>query len=241
MKNTLCLLLLLSLSTSMVSQDQLYKVVLYRAAPGMLLELIEAVKKDVDNYEVLGVKQPYLLRHSQGDHWDLMLIYPVESLEAYFSEGQQQKRAQSKTLEKPYGHAFHNLLSYQEEAFVKGPETDVFNGAFKTNNFFHIEIFSALAGKQTELLKQRESENRFYAHLNHPPNLIFTRVHGPSWDIFTIGAYKSLQAYADDGGVTPEMEDQAAKKAGFQGVAYIGSYLRALLLEHHDTLANKVD
>ena len=119
MKNTLCLLLLFSLSTSMVSQDQLYKVVLYRATPGMLLELIEAVKKDVDNYDVLGVKQPYLLRHSQGDHWDLMLIYPVESLEAYFSEGQQQKRAQSKTLEKPYGHAFHNLLSYQVRHLLK--------------------------------------------------------------------------------------------------------------------------
>ncbi|MGB5314837.1 MAG: hypothetical protein WBN56_02450, partial [Robiginitalea sp.] len=67
------------------------------------------------------------------------------------------------------------------------------------------------------------------------------RVLGPSWDIFTIGAYKSLQHYAEDGGNTFEIEDAAAVKAGFEGVNYIGSYLRSLLLGHHDTLANKVD
>lgn len=241
MKNKLCALLLCLLTTSVFGQEQLYKVVLYRAAPGKLLGLIDEIKKDVGNHEALGMEQPYLLRHSQGDHWDLMLIFPIESLEAYFTTDQQQIRKGSQTLEKPYGDIFHDLLSYQEEAFVKGPAADVFETAFGSNNFYHIEIFSALAGKQTELLEQREAENRFYAHLNHPPNLIFTRVLGPSWDIFTIGAYKSLQAYADDGGVTLEMEDAAAKKAGFKGVKFIGSYLRSLLLEHHDTLANKVN
>lgn len=98
-----------------------------------------------------------------------------------------------------------------------------------------------MVGKQTELLKQREMENVFYSHINHRPNIIFTRVFGPSWDSFTIGAYKDLMDYANDGGITFEQEDAAAKKAGFQGVNYIGSYLRSLLLEHHDTLAGKVN
>lgn len=241
MKKFSFILLFFLLTTSLFCQDQLYKVVLYRAKPGMLLELIDEVKKDVDNHSSLGMEQPYLLRHSQGDHWDLMLIHPIESLHGYFSGGQQKMRQQSRTMEKPYGSAFHTLVSSQEEAFVAGPAMDLFQNAFDENSFFHIEIFTALAGKQTELLQQRESENRFYAYLNHPPNLIFTRVFGPSWDIFTIGGYKSLQAYADDGGITFEQEDEAAKKAGFEGVKFIGSYLRALLLEHHDTLANKVN
>jgi hypothetical protein len=241
MKKTLLLLFTLLLTTSLFCQDQLYKVLLYRASPGMLLPLIDEIKEDMENHEALGIDQPYLLRHSQGDHWDLFLIFPIESMESHFSPAAQELFKPSQSLEKPYGHAFHDLVSYQEEAIVAGPGVKEFQTVFKENNLFHIEIFSALAGKQSELLQQRESENRFYAALNHPPNLIFTRVFGPSWDIFTIGAYKSLQAYADDGGITFEQENEAAQKAGFEGVKFIGSYLRSLLLEHHDTLANKVN
>jgi hypothetical protein len=36
------------------------------------------------------------------------------------------------------------------------------------------------------------------------------------------------------------VEDAAAKKAGFESVNTIGSYLRSLLLEHHDTLAGAI-
>ncbi|MCP4459061.1 MAG: hypothetical protein GY816_13715 [Cytophagales bacterium] len=38
-----------------------------------------------------------------------------------------------------------------------------------------------------------------------------------------------------------EDEGAAAKKAGFEGVNFIGSYLRSLIAGHHDTLAWKVE
>jgi hypothetical protein len=240
MKKLFLVLVLLATSFASQAQTQLYRVNLLRAKPGELLHLISVVKTDMAQHEKLGIDKPYLLRHSQGDHWDLMLIYPIQSLDVYFSTVKINKRAASLAIEKKYGDAYFDLLSFQEEAIVSGPDVQTFTQAFDNYNLFHIEIFTALAGKQTELLKQREMENVFYSHINHRPNLIFTRVFGPAWDNFTIGSYQNLQEYAADGGISFEQEDAAAKKAGFEGVNFIGSYLRSLLLEHHDTLANKV-
>ena len=181
-----------------------------------------------------------MLRHSQGDHWDLMLIYPIAELDTYFSKNSQRKRAKSNSLEKQYADDFFDLVSFQEEAIVAGPSIEKFADAFEKFQLFHIEIFTAIAGKQAELINQRQMENKFYALINHRPNFIFTRVFGPSWDNFTIGFYTDMHDFA--GPEIPfEQEDQAAKSAGFEGVNYIGSYLRSLLSEHHDTLAWKVD
>ncbi len=240
MKKVILSLLLIFCLCPLFAQQQ-YKVTLLRASPGNLLELIDAIKEDIAMHEKLGIDKPYLLRHSQGDHWDLMVIYPISNSGDYFSSANQELRDQSKTLEKPYGDDFHKLVSHQEEAIVEGPNKELFNDWFSAYNLFHIEIFTALAGKQEELLEQRKMENVFYDHLDHRPNLIFTRVFGPAWDNFTIGAYESLIDYANSGDYTFEEEDAAAKKAGFEGVNYIGSYLRSLLLEHHDTLAGKVE
>jgi hypothetical protein len=235
------LLVVLCFVSITTSAQQYYKVTLLRANPGDLLELIEQLKADRDAHHKFGIDKPYLLRHSQGDHWDLMLIYPMDEFGTYFSPEKIKLRAESKTLEKGYGDSYHHLVSFQEESIVAGPDKKLFTEWFEQYGLFHIEIFTALAGKQAELLKQREMENVFYSHINHRPNLIFTRVFGPSWDSFTIGAYEDLMDYANDQGIIFEQEDAAAKKAGFQGVNYIGSYLRSLLLEHHDTLAGKVN
>lgn len=232
----LSILILISINT--YAQDQ-YKVTLLRAAPGDLLELIDLVKEDIVNHENFGIEKPYLLRHSQGDHWDLMLIYPIDHIESYFDGIE--LRQNSNSIDQPYGDEFHELVSFQEEAIVDGPSHTRFTEWFEEYGYYHIEIFTALAGKQVDLLKQRQDENVFYEGINHKGNLIFTRVWGPSWDIFTIGAYYDLKDYANAGDATFEEEDAAAKAAGFEGVNYIGSYLRSLLLNHHDTLARKVD
>jgi len=224
-----------------IHAQQLYRVNLLQANPGDLLELIDTLKSDIKNYEQLGIHKPYLLRHSQGDHWDLMLIYPIGELGTYFSAEKRELRSGSVSLEKKYGDDFFDLVSFQEEAIVEGPGKALFTNWFEEYSYFHIEIFTALAGKQEELLLQRRDENVFYEGIGHRPNLIFTRVFGPSWDIFTIGAYKDIQDFAGDGSLSFEEEDRAAKEAGFKGVNYIGSYLRSLILKHHDTLANKVN
>jgi len=74
--------------------DYLYKISTVRAAPGSLSELLDwtAELRDSNYFEDSGQEPPFLMRHSQGDQWDLMFIVPMESWTAYYSESATQKR-----------------------------------------------------------------------------------------------------------------------------------------------------
>ena len=139
-----------------------------------------------------------------------------------------------------YGHELNDLLSFREEGFFIGPDVEEFSELSKNYKLFHIEIFTALAGKQKELIKEREMENAYLENIDRRPNLIFKRVFGPSWDSFTLGGYDDMHDFAGPE-LSFEEEDKAAKDAGFEGVNYISSYLRSLISRHNDTLAKKVD
>lgn len=139
MKSILLLSLFLHISLSGFAQQH-YKVTLLRANPGDLLELIEELKSDREAHAKIGIDKPYLLRHSQGDHWDLMMIYPIEDLGTYFSAEKSKLRSNSKTLEKSYGDTFHELVSFQEESIVAGPEKEQFIAWFEEFNMFHVFI-----------------------------------------------------------------------------------------------------
>ena len=80
-------------------------------------------------------------------------------------------------------------------------------------------------------------ENRYYAALDRPQNVIFTRAGGPNWDSMTIGFHADLQAFAAGGTLhSAEEQEAAARTAGFESTATIGPYLRSLLSYHNDTL-----
>lgn len=216
-------------------EKQLYKTMIVRAAPGKLPTLIERLKSDLEKLKSATNNQGYLLRHSQGDQWDLMLISPIGAYTEYY-EGEG-----SNILERTYGDDYYNLVARQEEAFVSGPSLEEFNNIFEPNSFFHIEMFLSLGGKQEELKKEREMENVYLNETSRDGNLIFVRENGFIWDIFTIGGYESLEVYAKGSNQPAEVQEAAAKAAGFDSASDIGFYLRELLNEHHDTLANKVE
>lgn len=235
------LLVLLLVSFNAFSQDYFYKVTTMRAAPGKLLELIDMLKEDMQNHNQLGIREPYLMRHSQGDHWDLLLIYPIgTSLGNHFTNTAINKRKASKTQDQPYDSDYYDWISFQEEQIVKGPDFVDFNRRFREFGYYHVEIFQALAGKRKELLKEREMENVYLKEIGRDDNLIFTKVMGGEADTFTIGFYRDIKHYAESADIPIEKENAAAKVAGFESVYTIGSYLRSLLLEHHDTLAGAV-
>ena len=193
--------------------DTLYRATLLRAAPGRLVELIAAVKG----------KAPWIYRHSQGDHWDLMLLAPIDGSEAL----------------KPPALAPEELVAWQEEELVRGPGLAALPG-FAEAGLAHIEMFHALAGKRAELLRQREMENAYLGATGQPQNAIFVRETGASWDLFTLGVYRNWRHYADAQDVPPEKDEAAARAAGFAARSAIGPYLRTLILDHHDTLATPV-
>lgn len=235
---SLASLTLICLSLSVFSQNQYYHTLLLRAKPGSLLELIDVIKERA-KINTASSGDTFLLRHSQGDHWDLMVMYPIESVDEYFVNYLGLKRGRTMTIVQDYGSEWYDLISFQEEAFVEGPSVSEFEAVFEASSLFHIEIFTALPGKQMKLLEEREMENDYLVNIDRKPNLIFTRLFGPSWDSFTIGGYQDMHDFAGPE-VSLEEEDRAAKDAGFEGVNFIGSYLRSLISSHNDTLAKKV-
>lgn len=195
--------------------DVLYQTTLLRAAPGRLLDLVGALKG----------KAPWIFRHSQGDHWDLMVLVPIGSYAEHF------KNPQAATPIVPEG-----LVAWQEEEFVRGPDLLAVPG-FAEAGLVHIEMFHALAGKRADLLRQREMENAYLATTGQPQNAIFVRERGASWDAFTIGAYRNWRHYAEAQEVPADKDEAAARAAGFASRSAIGPYLRELIQDHHDTLA----
>jgi len=235
----LMLIMLVSFAASAIAAEPtyLYQAKLVQAAPGKLLELIELQKSRLTEFRNAGEDQPLMMRHSQGDRWDLLVLIPMKSYADYYSPERVSKRKQ---ILKESQDKFDALIAWQEDVFVYGPPLAELQKAFASSGFFHVEMFDALAGKQAELFREREMENAYLKALKRPENLIFVRDQGASWDLFTIGAYRDLKHFAESAGIPEADQEAAAKAAGFEAANRIGPYLRTLISSHHDTLAVSV-
>jgi hypothetical protein len=228
--STLCAIVL----TSAHAQEQryLYKASLVQAAPGKILELIALYKQK--NAQDSGDASPFWMRHSQGDHWDLLLLYPMGSYAEYYRPDRSARREKS---ERDWADKLEGNIAWREDVFVYGPPLEQVRKAFDGAGYFHVEMFIALAGKRADLFKQRQMENAYSKVLKQPENLIFLRDQGASWDLFTIGCYRDLKHYAESSDVPAKDAEAAAKAAGFESADRIGPYLRTFIQSHHDTLA----
>jgi hypothetical protein len=214
----------------------LYKVTLVQAAPGRLLDLIDLYKARAAELKQAGEEGPLWMRHSQGDHWDLMVIYPVGSYAEYYQPARIAKRQQAQQAAR-LDEKLKEQIAWQEDLFAYGPALADLRKAFSNGAFFHVEMFVALPGKFAELYKEREMENAYSKALKQPENFIFVRDQGAAWDIFTIGVFRDLKHYAESADALPKDQEAAAKAAGFEAPSQIGPYLRRFIREHHDTLA----
>jgi hypothetical protein len=217
----------------------LYKATLLQAAPGKLLELIEFLKSKAELDQKAGDPAAIWMRHSQGDHWDLLLLIPMESYSQYYSPNRMARRndadraARSLTTASP-------LIAWQEDVFVYGPPLEELKTAFAQGAFYHVEMMQALPGRLADLRKEREMENAYSKKLDRPRNFIFLRDQGAGWDIFTIGVYRDLKHYAESADIPVKQQEEAARAAGFDSASAIGPYLRTLIRSHHDTLATAI-
>jgi hypothetical protein len=238
-----CVLSLLVLSCCTVSAatptpktQDLYKVTLVQAAPGKLPELIDLYKQRAAELKEAGDEAPLWMRHSQGDHWDLMILYPMGSYTDYY-QAQRYKKRFGAQFYANLDEKFKEDVAWQEDLFVYGPPLADLRKAFAAGAFFHVEMFISLPGKFADLYKEREMENTYAKSLKQPENFIFVRDQGAAWDIFTIGVFRDLKHYAESADVSPKDQEAAAKAAGFEAPSQIGPYLRRFIREHHDTLA----
>lgn len=241
------LLLVFSLITSATAEeregDYLYGVTTLRAAPGELATLLDWIAewKASDFHETSGSPEPFVMRHSQGDQWDLMVITPFGSwTEQYTDEATAARDAATRSHAELFG-ALPALIAFQEDHFAFGPPLTVIQDAWESNDFLHVEMFHALPGMAGDLLEQRRMENEYLDATGQVANMIFKRAAGSDVDVFTIGFHESLESFAAPAPATDDEKEAAARDAGFDGRADISFYLRSLISGHHDTLAVKVD
>jgi len=238
MKKCLAFVLLLAALPAVAASSQyLYKVTLVQAAPGKLLELVDLYKARAAAYQSSGDEAPLWMRHSQGDHWDLLILFPVSSYTEYYQPERVAKRQKVDDSLAGSMEQFKADIAWQEDLFAYGPALADLRQAFASGAYFHVEMFVALPGKFADLYQERVMENTYVQALKEPQNFIFARDQGAAWDIFTIGVFRDLKHYAESADVPAKDQEAAAKKAGFESPSQIGPYLRRFISTHHDTLA----
>src|SRR5215467_2010165 len=163
-----------ALSTEAATNQYLYKVTLVQAAPGKLLELIDLYKARAAAYQAAGDELPLWMRHSQGDHWDLLILFPIGSYRDYYQPERVAKRKKADDSLAASVDKFKSDIAWQEDLFAYGPPLADLRQAFAYGAYFHVEMFVALPGKFADLYQEREMENAYAKALNQPLNFIFT-------------------------------------------------------------------
>jgi hypothetical protein len=218
----------------------LYKTTFVRAAPGKLLDLIALYKGRLTVFDAAGDERPFWWRHTQGDQWDLMLLFPMGSYtECYARErlARRDKAAEASGLsQKAFQQKLDACSSWREDVLVMGPPLEAVKKSFEGTAYYHIEIFISLPGKQEELFKEREMENMYAVDTGRPYNMIFVRDQGAAWDLFTLGCYRDLQHWAESSTLPKDKRDAIARQAGFADADAIGPYMRTLIDMHRDTM-----
>ena len=218
----------------------LYKTTFVRAAPGRLLDLIALYKNRVAVEEAAGDERPFWWRHTQGDQWDLMLLFPMGSYSEYYAKERLAQRRKAEAAAPLPAAEFKRQLdacsAWREDLFVLGPPLETVKKAFEGTAYYHVEICVALPGRQEELYKERVMENVYQTALGRPEYMIFVRDQGATWDLFTLAGFRDLMHWASSGEATREEREAAARKAGFSDPDAIGPYLRTLIQMHRDTM-----
>jgi hypothetical protein len=218
----------------------LYRFVTIQAAPGKLPDLLAMYRQRIPVITAGGDEAPILIRHSQGDRWDLLVIFPTGSYTDYYSRERLAKREAAAKASGLDGAAYlkqmYDLIAWHEDVFVYGPPVPDLRAFLTGNTLAHLEMLQAAAGKRDELVKEREMENAFNVGRGRPATLIFTHDQGAAWDVITLDVWRDWRHYGELQMIPADVSDAAAKKAGFASADAVGVYMRSLINSHHDTL-----
>lgn len=221
-------------------RPELYRFTMLQAAPGKLPDLISLYRQRIPVITAGGDQQPVLIRHSQGDRWDLLVISPTGSFSDYYSRERVARReaaARASGLgSAAFARQFNDVVAWHEDIYAEGPPLAELRAYLKDTGLAHLEMMQALAGKRDELVKEREMENAYNTLRGRPAALIFTHEQGAAWDVITLDAWRDWRQYGELQMIPADVSDAAAKKAGFSSADAVGVYMRSLISTHHDSL-----
>ena len=96
------------------AESCLYRATLVQAAPGKLLDLIDAYKAFFPTLTASGDEPPLWMRHSQGDRWDLLLLFPMESYVEFYRTGRIARRQRDASSVPQALARLRDLIAWQE-------------------------------------------------------------------------------------------------------------------------------
>ena len=119
-----------------------YQVTQYRAAPGKLPALLEVISKT--NWSLQDTGRPFVMRHSQGNQWDIMLL---EKTASCMSE-------HCASAMKMFNRDVSDLVDFELKFIATSDKSWAELQAIgEGKNFYHIEMFQAGAGKHEGLMR----------------------------------------------------------------------------------------
>lgn len=224
------LLLIVAAPTATVSADD-YLVELVRAKPGHFKHLLAELK--TYNWERAETIEPIIMRHSLGDQWDLFFIGPT--MPHCSTDACEDERAKVSAL-------FRRDVAYFKPFIASSDENwDQLKERAKGTGIFYVEMFTAVEGKQEDVLAQRRMENAYLDGVYGKDNSLFTIAGGSDFDSFTIGYFRDMVHFGEGASITQAEKEVIAKAVGFKDLDDISFSLRAVITSHNDTLATPVN
>jgi hypothetical protein len=198
---------------------ELYHIHISKAAPGKLPQLIEAYKSAPAPAADEPQVTPIILRHRDGDEWDLIAITPLGKQVTLSASAPPQAT-------QDYYQRLGPLSDWHNDTFVVGPSWAVVQKALvvaKGEPVYVVTDYRALPGHRPQL---RQVLDRG-AQDTPGRNVLFAHVEGAAWNFLDITRYDS---WADVG--APPPQPPAGTQPQDQGLA-----MRDHVAVHHDTIA----
>jgi hypothetical protein len=198
---------------------ELYHIHISKAAPGKLPQLIEAYKSAPAPAADEPQVTPIILRHRDGDEWDLIRITPL---------GKQVTLSASASPQaiEDYYQRVRPLTDWHNDTFVVGPSWAIVQKALvvaKGEPVYVVTDYRALPGHREQLRAVLDRN----AQDTPGRNVLFAHVEGAAWNFLNITRYDS---WAEVG--APPPAPPAGTQPQDQGLA-----IRDHMAVHHDTIA----
>lgn len=209
---------------------ELYRVHLFKAAPGKLTDLIATYLNPPP-----GVHKPLTFRHESGDDWDLLVIYP---------QGEKAELPADPQFPEPIARYRERIMAdyiWHTDTYAFGPplaevQKQLALADGKTaGGLYLVEDFTALNGHLRPLEKVID---RDMVTARAGGMVKFEHSQGFGWDFLVIYRYAGWQDYA--AAETDPKADERARQQGFADAAAVGVELREHITVHHDTFVERL-
>jgi hypothetical protein len=206
--------------------QQLYHVHVVKAAPGKLRDLMDTY---LSAPVPAGEQHPVVLRHREGDDWDLLVLTPYGKAEHVVSAA-----APSADIQAAYAKVRANSERHTD-SFAAGPAWSdgqkTFDGG--ANAVYVVAVYRALNGHRDQLA---ETLRKLSAAEVAGRTVTLRHVEGGPFDFIQITRYDSWNDIDAD---TPAAAERL-RAQGFTMPDGPSIELRQHMAEHHDTICVRV-